>query len=217
MIKLCYFNVRGLAETSRLLFAIGEEEYQDFRYPLEVINMKTYEMKKDEFEKDKQEGKLIHSLNKLPFIEVDNVIIPQSKAIERFLAERFNLMGNNPIEKARIDSICECVRDFKELYQKVRKLPEEEKSNGMNQWFTITLVELLKNIENLLDEDGYSVGSVMSLSDVVLYSFIKEFFDNKEASYNATLASPKLRLIIDRVASDERVKRWNELRPETIF
>ena len=48
----------------------------------------TYEMKKDEFEKDKQEGKLVHSLNKLPFIEVDNVIIPQSKAIERFFSRK---------------------------------------------------------------------------------------------------------------------------------
>ena len=66
-LKLTYFNIRGLAETARILFAIGGEEYEDFRYPLEIIDMSKYEMNKEEFEKDKAEGKLVHSLNKLPF------------------------------------------------------------------------------------------------------------------------------------------------------
>ena len=53
MMKLTYFNVRGLAETTRMLFAVNNqtgdrEEYEDFRYPLEVIDMKTHQMTKDE-------------------------------------------------------------------------------------------------------------------------------------------------------------------------
>ena len=47
VMKLVYFNVRGLAETSRILLALGGEEYEDFRYPLEVIDMSKHEMKKD--------------------------------------------------------------------------------------------------------------------------------------------------------------------------
>ena len=39
--KLVYFNGRGMAETSRLLFAAGGVEYEDFRYPLEIIDMKS--------------------------------------------------------------------------------------------------------------------------------------------------------------------------------
>ena len=46
VMKLVYFNVRGLAETSRILLALGGEEYEDFRYPLEVIDMSKHEMKK---------------------------------------------------------------------------------------------------------------------------------------------------------------------------
>ena len=34
--KLVYFNGRGLAEISRILLAIGEEDYEDFRYPLKI-------------------------------------------------------------------------------------------------------------------------------------------------------------------------------------
>ena len=73
------------------------------------------------------------SLNKLPYLEVDGVTFPQSKAIERFLARRFNMMGENELDAARIDSICECVRDFKDMYQKVRALSDEEKAEPNNQ------------------------------------------------------------------------------------
>ena len=216
--KLTYFNVRGLAETSRFLLALGGEEYEDFRYPLEVIDMSKHEMKKDEFDKDKADGKLLTSLNKVPFLEVDGVTIPQSKSMERFLARRYNMMGTSEVEIAQIDAICESVRDFKDMYQKVRSLPEEERSNGMNEWFTKTLVERLTLLEHqLVGEPGFSVGSSMSLSDVVLFTFIKEFFDNKEASMNATLTSPKIRAVVERVSNNEKVLSWIETRPKTDF
>ena len=228
--KLTYFDVRGLAETSRFLFAIGGEEYEDYRYPLEVIDMSKHEMLKEEFDKDKEEGKLVRSLNKVPFLEVDGVVIPQSKAIERFLARRFNMMGDTELESAQIDSICECVRDFKDMYQKVRAKPEDEKSEAMNEWFTVTLVERLGLLENLLSDCccldkeealkpgcGYSVGNRLSLADVVLYCFITQFFDNKEASYNATLAAPRLRKIVDSVSKNEKVIEWLKTRPKTLF
>ena len=215
--KLTYFNVRGLAETSRILLAIGKEEYEDFRYPLDIIDMSTHEMTKDEFDSDKSNGKLVKSLNKVPFLEVDGVTIPQSKTIERFLARRFNMMGVNDVENAQIDAICESVRDFKEMYQKVRSKGEDIVS-GMNEWFTVTLVERLSLLENqLVGEDGFCVGNTMSLADVVLFTFVTEFFDNKEASYNATLATPKIRSVIDRVAKEESVLGWLESRPKTSF
>ena len=220
--KLTYFNGRGLAETSRILFAISGEDYEDFRYPLEIIDWATHNMKKEEFEQDKKDNKLLMSLNKLPFLEVgeDEVavgeggVICQSKAIERFLANRFDLMGETPFQAALIDSICECVRDFKDMYQKVRSLPEEEKGEGMKKWFTVTLVEKLVLLENILWGNGFSVGRRMSLADVVLFTFITQFFDNNEASYNATLATPKIRAIVDNVANHERVVEWLEKRPD---
>jgi len=216
--KLTYFNVRGLAETSRFLLALGGEEYEDFRYPLEVIDMSKHEMKKDEFDKDKADGKLVTSLNKVPFLEVDGDTIPQSKSIERFLARRFNMMGSNDIEAAQIDAICESVRDFKDMYQKVRFLPEDEKAAGMKDWFTVTLVERLTLLENqLVGESGFSVGNTTTLSDIVLFTFVTEFFDNKEAALNATLASPKVRAVVDRLSSDEKVLKWVSERPKTSF
>ena len=87
----------------------------------------------------------------------------------------------------------------------------------MKEWFTVTLVDKLKLLENLLGDDGYSVGGKLSLSDIVLFTFITQFFDNHEASYNATLATPKLRSIVNRVGVDEAVVEWFEKRPKTDF
>lgn len=213
--KLVYFNGRGLAEISRILLAIGEEDYEDFRYPLKIIDWSKHQMEKEEFEKDKAEGKLVGSLNKVPYLEVDGTIIPQSKSIERFLARKYSLMGENDIEAARIDSLCECIRDFKDAYQSVRKA--DDKEQAMNEWFTKTLVEKLGLLENLVDGEGFSVGKKVSLSDVVIFAFITQFFDNKEASMNATLATPKIRSVVEKVSSVPQVVSWLEKRPVTGF
>lgn len=213
--KLVYFNARGLAETSRLLFALSEEPYEDFRYPLEVIDMKTFNLKKDEFDYDKLNGKLIKSLNKVPYLEVDNEIIPQSKTIERYLAKRFNMMGNNLIEEAKIDAICECVRDIKDLYQKVRRISDEhEKKIKMGEWFSLVLPERLGLLEKTVNSN-YSVGNSLSLSDVVIYSLITQFFDNKEGAMNAILKHNNLKSIVLKIGDDQRIKSWLQNRPDT--
>ena len=213
--KLTYFNVRGLAETSRILLAIMEENYEDFRYPLNIIDLKTFNMEKVEFENDKKENKLINSLNKVPFLEVDGVTIPQSKAIERYLATRGNMMGDSPLEYARIDSICECIRDFKDAYQKVRN--DKDKETATNTWFNETLPEKLSLLDNILgkEDNMFSVGNRLSLADVIIYSFIAQFFDDKERSLSATDNTNVMRNIVNNVSNNVNVVKWLSIRPET--
>ena len=215
--KLVYFNGRGLAETSRLLLAVTGTKYEDFRYPLKVIDWATHNMVRAEFLADKENNKLLGSLNKLPFLEVDGTVIPQSKAIERFLARKYNMFGSDEVETARIDGICEYVRDFKDAYQSVRKLPADQKDDGLNKWFSETLPEKLTLLDNLLckEHDLYAVGLKLSLADIVLYSFITQFFDNKESALNA--CHPKLKKIVENVGSIKEIQDWVKNRPETPF
>ena len=215
-LKLCYFNARGLAETSRLILAIANKDYEDYRYPLEVIDWKTYSFKKDEFEEDKKNGLLKKSLNKVPYLVVDDEIICQSKSIERFLANRFGLMGSNEIESAKIDSICECIRDFKTAYQTVRKLPEDKKAEGMNKWFNETLPTKMEDLEHLVNLD-YSVGKKISLSDIVLYSFVNDFFDNKVGALNSIKNCPNILSVVKQISSLKSIQKWLSKRPETSF
>ena len=215
--KLVYFNGRGLAETSRILLAVNGSKYEDFRYPLKVIDWTTHDMVREEFLEDKENNKLLGSLNKLPFLEVNGTVIPQSKAIERFLARKYNMFGSSDVETARIDGLCEYVRDFKDAYQSVRKLPADQKDDGMNKWFSETLPEKLTLLDNLLckEHELYSVGLKLSLADVVLFSFITQFFDNKDGALNA--CQTKLTKIIENVGSIKEIQDWIKHRPETPF
>ena len=214
--KLVYFNARGLAETSRILLAISGIKYRDFRYPLEVIDFKTHNMIKKEFDDDKKSGKLSKSLGKLPYLEIDGNVIPQSKSIERFIAKRANMMGKNDIECAQIDSICEAIRDIKDAYQKVRR---SEDPNDKKIWFTSTLPERMISLEQSLSEnsDIYSVGDCISLSDVVIYCFICQFFDDTTAANKSIEHCPRLLKIVDHVSNLESVQKWLENRPQTDF
>ena len=215
--KLTYFNVRGFAETSRILLAITGQDYEDFRYPLNIIDLATFNMEKNEFDTAKKEGKLLSSLNKVPFLEVDGTVIPQSKAIERYIASRGNMMGDSLLEYARIDSICECIRDFKDAYQRVRK--SDNKEEEMTKWFTETLPERLGLLENIIGKENnlFSVGNRLSLADVVIFAFITQFFDDKTRAMDATNNTTNVRNIVNNVAGNEKVINWLNNRPDTLM
>jgi len=95
--KLIYFAGRGLGETSRMLFKAAGQDFEDYRYPLTI---KDGQYLRPEWDADK--SKYIYE--KIPVLEIDGGkhVIAQSKAIERFLARRFNMLGSNDIEAAVI-------------------------------------------------------------------------------------------------------------------
>lgn len=216
--KLVYFNLKGLAESSRILLAINNEKYDDYRYNFSVIDASKHQYNKPEFDNDKNDKKLLKSMNKLPYLEIDGEIICQSKSIERFLARRFNMMGDNEIQIAKIDSICESIRDIKDAYQNVRNTQQEKKEEAMNIWFNDTLPERLTLLSNLFDEEGkYCINNKLSLADIVLFSLITQFFDNVDGSMNAASKNPRIIKIINSIFDIEEVKKWIKDRPNTMF
>ena len=216
VLQLNYFNGRGLAETSRLILAIVQQEYTDFRYPLKVVDWKTYSFVRDEFDRDKADGKLTQSLNKVPFLNVGDQVISQSKAIERYLARRYNLFGDTVVQAAQIDALCEWIRDFKTDYQKVRQTSDEVRASAMNIWFTETLPTKLGDLEVTVG-NGFSVGDRLSLADITIYSFITQFFDNSVGALAATSNTPNIRSVVDQVGNLTTVQVWLAKRPETPF
>ena len=176
----------------------------------------------------KHRGKLDLSLGKVPFLVVRDEqdttntvvekVICQSKAIERYLARRFNLMGKTDIEYAVIDSICECIRDFKISYQRVKKTKDKE---AISTWFSKILPNYLQKLEKIISANSSTtincVGSSLSLADIVLYSFMVDYFDNKEGVTTAMTSCPIIRSIIEEVAEDSNIAYWVSTRPQTTF
>ena len=216
MMKLTYFNGKGMAETSRILLAAADVDYEDFRYPLKINSWATYDFTRDEFDKDKADGKLWKSMGKVPFLEVDGKTICQSKAIERYIAGRYNLMGDDLEDSAVIDSYCECLRDFKTAYHNEKKKPDKEAA--MNKWFNELLVNKLEVFDSIIsnkgsDMSGYAVGGKLSLADISIYTFLVEYFDNTEGVLKAYENCPKLKAIVKTVGENEKIKKWIETRP----
>lgn len=217
-LTLVYFNARGLAETSRLLLALAQVDYVDKRYPLEIVDPVNHIYIRNEFDKDKKEGMFDKSMGKLPILRVcengNTTDISQSKAIERFISKRYGLMGTNLLEEARIDAVCECIRDIKERYQKIRTGNESEKLN----YFQVVLPTEFSDLVKVLDSDTkYAIGNKISLADVSIYCLITQFYDNKDALKNIAANIAKIRDIIIKVASRPEIRVYLSDRIQTPF
>jgi len=112
--KLTYFNGRGLAETSRLIFAAAGQKFEDVR-----------------FEREQWPAiKPTTPLGQVPVLEVDGVKIPQSTAIARFLAKRFNLAGKTDVEQAQVDVVVDTIQDLFHAFLPIIREQDETKKNS---------------------------------------------------------------------------------------
>ena len=218
--KLVYFDARGVVETSRCLLAIANIPYEDQRFgikPAESGGGFEY----PEFAAAKARGELKVNMDRAPMLVVGNDVIGQSKAIERYIARRGGFMGSNDIEAAQIDYICEHIRDIKEKYGKVRAITDAaEKEAAMTKWFTTELSEWLSKLEMSLPSGrgaGYCVGNKVSLADVAVWSFLSDFFDNKEGVAASVKPCAQLVGIVDAVAALPALQKWLAERPQTNF
>lgn len=138
--RLLYFNGRGTAERTRLLFALAKQPYEDVRFD------------QDEFAKAKTDGSLAAGLNRVPLLQVvcedgTTTNIPQSKAIERFVAKQFGLNGADALAEGVIDGICEHQRDVRESFAKVDTLPAgAEKDTAVQAWLEKDLPDWLQKV-----------------------------------------------------------------------
>jgi len=204
--RLTYFDIRGLAETSRILFFLAGEEYYDHRYPIKIGE--TFE--KPEYDHDRDEGLFTVGMDRIPILSVDdNFQLGQSKVIERYLAKNFGFMGENAEQEAYIDMICEHVRDIKQKHS------DAKAKNRTLEFLEEDLPVWLEKLDKLVEGDTYSVGNNISLADVVIFGFFHDYFDDKKYIEKASVGCPNLAGISEFVGMI--IKDWIEKRPVTPF
>ena len=152
MMKLVYFDARGIAEVTRMMLKIGGIACEETRLSLAPKAGGGFEA--PEFAALQASGACVVNMDRLPLLHVDGFTIGQSKSIERFVARRCNLLGSSDIEAAQIDCITEHIRDIKDKYQKVKALPAAEKEEALKKWFDSDLSEWLVKLEKSLPEIG---------------------------------------------------------------
>jgi len=223
-LELKYFGARGAAETARIILALANKEYKDTRFEITPGTMSA-----PEFLAAKESGDLDMNLGRAPLLLVDGKPLGQSKAIERYLAKTFGLMGESDFEAAQIDCIAEHCRDVKDAQMKKgfsafnREKNEEEKAKARKEWFEIDMPTMLDKIEKSIKmtsaKEGYAVGDKNSYADVAIFSLLRDctMQSDQDETLKAAGGCKLLMAIADRIASDENVSKWIQTRPSSMF
>ncbi|PIK57299.1 putative S-crystallin SL11-like [Apostichopus japonicus] len=200
--KLIYFNGKGRAETARFMFAVAKQEYEDKR----VSGDEWAEVKKSLL------------FGQVPVLEVDGVQLTQSCAINRFLAKRLNLYGNDDMEAAKIDQVCEALVDLGIVLRDCLHEQDEDRKKMLHKKLLETQAPRhFAGLVKLLDAnggDGFFVGNKVSLADLDAASY---FLDMVTRVPDLKLNEPKLVAHLERMKAIPELADWLKKRPESPF
>jgi len=196
--KLKYFNSRGLGEMSRLIFAYAGVDYEDVRLERGP--------QWDEFKPKTPFGVM-------PLLEVDGVVIGQSRAIARFLGRQFGLSGKNNLESARCDMLVDQLFD---LYVPLRGWHLEQdatkKAELLKEFYAGPVTVFLDALQKFLQPNGYFVGDGITWADLALAN---GFWTLTQLNPTVLDKYPPIKSFTDRVLNLPKIKAWIDKRPVT--
>ncbi|XP_022333820.2 glutathione S-transferase 1-like [Crassostrea virginica] len=200
--KLTYFDIRGRAEISRLVFVAAGVDFTDDR-----IQRETWPALKPKTPQ-----------GQLPILTIDGtVVLPQSLAIARFLAMEFGLSGKNNLEHAQCDVIVQTTEDLRAEWVKVFREPDETKKVELQKKLIEEIVPKFWTIfQDTLksNSSGYMVGDELTLADLAVY----DVMEIHTRDYPELIKGyPQLQAHRERVANKPNIKKYLDKRPVTLF
>jgi glutathione S-transferase len=201
--KLYYFNGRGRAEVSRLIFAAAGQKFEDIRF------------EQNQWPSHKGET----PLGQVPVLEFDGTKLPQSITIARFLAKQFQLAGKDNLEQAKVDAVVDTITDLTAKYIPARIEQDEAKKKELTKKFLEE--ELPKHLQNLevlgkLYGNGgpFFVGGHLTWADLYFY----DVTDNlHKLDGNILNNYTWLKQNREEVAKQPKIAEHLKNRPETAF
>ncbi|CAH8287011.1 unnamed protein product [Heterobilharzia americana] len=153
--KLVYWKLRGLGQPIRLLLEYLGDEYEENSYG------------EDGWEKW-QEDKFNLGLEfpNLPYFIDGDVKITQSLAIMRYIADKHNMLGNNPKERAEISMLEGAVVD---ISSGASKIAYDDNYEILKVDFLKKLNGMLKTFNERLSDKPYLSGNSVTHPDFMFY------------------------------------------------
>ncbi|CAI2348489.1 unnamed protein product [Caenorhabditis sp. 36 PRJEB53466] len=153
-LKLSYFDIRGLAEPVRLIFADKQIAYEDNR------------ISRDQWAELKP--KMI--FGQVPCLQIGDEELVQSGAILRHLARIYGLNGSNETETTFIDMFFEGLRDLHNKYaQMIYGDYENQKESYIKDVLPVELARLEKLFRTYKNGEHFVAGDKESFADYVLF------------------------------------------------
>ncbi|CAF0939759.1 unnamed protein product [Adineta steineri] len=199
--KLYYFNVRGRGEVARLIFAAADQKYEDIRY------------EREEWASHKSEM----PLGQMPVLEYHGVKLPQSAAINRFLANQFHLAGKDNFNQAKVDAVVDTINDMVSKFIPIKMEQDETKQKELIKTFIAD--ELPKHLQNLevlgkLYGNGgpYFVENNLIWADLNFYDLAQHLLQRDE---NVLNNHPWLKENRQQVEKQPKIAEYLKNRPQT--
>jgi len=204
---LTYFDAKGLAEPVRIAFAAAGVGIKEVKIPFTLGQVNPIP----------EDTKPKLPFGQVPILEYDNgKILSQSGTIGRFVARRLGFMGSNDEEAARIEEICDGLRDFWDAWVAVfRNKDDQEKAAAAKKQATeVAVPRYLGKFEKILQANGgnFLVGSSLSYADLSLLHFVPYavvvFEEDVLQNY------PVLKKHVEKLASLPKIKEYLDSRPK---
>ncbi|XP_066305112.1 hematopoietic prostaglandin D synthase-like [Branchiostoma lanceolatum] len=197
--RLVYFNIRGRAELTRLLFAAADLKYEDQRFDFGSDQWKELKPKTP--------------MGQVPVLYIDDVALCQSQTIARYAARTTGLAGRTPLEEAKADMIVDGLEDLgKKLVAMFNEKDEEKKAELQNELTGAFLTQFLGNYEKLASVDGFFVGDSLTWADIAFFNMLGWVTPLDPAVLDRF---PNLSKVMDNVQSQQGIARWLKERPQT--
>ncbi|KAM3725966.1 Glutathione S-transferase [Dirofilaria immitis] len=200
--KLIYFNGRGRAEVIRLLFAQANVRYEDIR------------ITREEWSTLKPKTPYGH----VPLLNVNDRTLAESHAIEKYLARKFGLLGEDEWEAAKIDEI---ILNLEDLMRKLLPWIHEKNDTNKVELFEklaeSDVIPFFERYEQFLknSNSGYFVGNKVSAADFSVFNMLQIFED--QFTPEQMKKYPKLKEFFVKIGQMPKIKAWIEKRPKTHF
>jgi len=209
--RLIYFDSYGRAELARLLFAAAGAgaKYDDCRLPSAYAGTPGNQslLKWPDFKPHVPYGQL-------PVLEVNGVFIAQSAAIARFVAYKYALMGDTPLENALVDATLEQVRDVGMILPTIQAMKEEERAAAKLK-FINELATHAGSLEAQLKNNGgvWMVGKRLSAADISVYRLFQMSLRAFDAAAFEKNCPPLLMALLARVETQPNIAEYLKTRP----
>ncbi|XP_036049685.1 glutathione S-transferase A2-like [Onychomys torridus] len=191
---LHHFNGRGRMECIRWLLAAAGVEFEE----------KFIECPED-LEKLRKDGKLM--FEQVPMVEIDGMMLVQTRAILNYIATKYDLYGKDVKERALIDMYTEGIIDLSEMIGQLVLCPPDQKEAKISLIKDRTKNRYLHAFEKVLKGHGqdYLVGNRLTRVDIHLLELLL-YVEELDSSLLAPF--PQLKALKSRLSSLPNVKKF---------
>ncbi|XP_062043523.1 glutathione S-transferase A4-like [Lepus europaeus] len=192
--KLYYFNGRGRMESIRWLLAAAGVEFEE-----EFLETR------EDYEKLQKDGCLL--FGQVPLVEIDGMMLTQTRAILSYLAAKYNLYGKDLKERVRIDMYVDGTLDLMLMMALTAFDPPEGKQKNIDLILNKAKTRYFPVFEKILGDHGedFLVGNTFSWADVQLLEAILMV---EELNASALTEFPLLQAFKTRVSGIPTVKKF---------